>query len=364
MTAVATRTGARSDRMTVQRLQRRMVQGVPRGTIAFRKERWQGLSCLKGNLHEPFLGGWAGAIPLGYPAREETYSNATRLAPTQLPRSRSSPRLKPGVDMTSDVKSWEPLVFRLHQGFSFIYRTSRSQEKTTGAHAASRGLGTTCLASVGCRPHARDERTCRPRHATEGATTPGRRRGRERWQTSPAGVHPLPACGFWCSGHWLGHGPPAGTAGAGQGEYALVGMVAWGQALARPLTAPDLGLPPEGRGGQSQGVSGSRRGWNKQGRQEALVGARPRVSGLGERQGDQTVRDRQEAPRRLGQPMGGCCMLTLGPMPRLAGRLTGLEGPARWARRARPPKSRRPARAMACLAARGLGGRRSAQVAR
>ena len=54
MTAVATRTGARSDRMTVQRLQRRMVQGVPRGTIAFRKERWQGLSGLKGNLHEPF----------------------------------------------------------------------------------------------------------------------------------------------------------------------------------------------------------------------------------------------------------------------------------------------------------------------
>jgi hypothetical protein len=26
------------------------------------------LSCLKGNFHEQFLGGWAGAIPPGYPA--------------------------------------------------------------------------------------------------------------------------------------------------------------------------------------------------------------------------------------------------------------------------------------------------------
>jgi len=35
---------------------------------AFRKGRLQGLSCLKGNFHEQFLGGWAGAIPPGYPA--------------------------------------------------------------------------------------------------------------------------------------------------------------------------------------------------------------------------------------------------------------------------------------------------------
>ena len=62
MTAVATLTGALSDRLTVRRLQARMVKvgpqpGVRRGTIAFRKERWQGLSCLKGNFHEQFLGG-------------------------------------------------------------------------------------------------------------------------------------------------------------------------------------------------------------------------------------------------------------------------------------------------------------------
>jgi hypothetical protein len=30
--------------------------------------RSQGLSGMQGNLHVPFLGGWAGAIPPGYPA--------------------------------------------------------------------------------------------------------------------------------------------------------------------------------------------------------------------------------------------------------------------------------------------------------
>jgi hypothetical protein len=39
---------------------------------------------MQGNLHVPFLGGWVGAIPPGYPAHEETYGNATRLVPTQL----------------------------------------------------------------------------------------------------------------------------------------------------------------------------------------------------------------------------------------------------------------------------------------
>jgi hypothetical protein len=73
MTAVATLTGALSDRMTVRRLQTRMVKvvsqpGVRRGTTAFRKGRLQGLSGMQGNLHVPFLGGWAGVIPPSYPA--------------------------------------------------------------------------------------------------------------------------------------------------------------------------------------------------------------------------------------------------------------------------------------------------------
>ena len=63
--------------MTVRGLQARMVKvgpqpGVGRGTTAFRKERSQGLSGMQGNLHVPFLGGWVGAIPPGYPADEET----------------------------------------------------------------------------------------------------------------------------------------------------------------------------------------------------------------------------------------------------------------------------------------------------
>ena len=73
MTAVVTLTGALSHRMTVPGLQARMVKvgpqpGIRRGTTAFRKERSQGLSGMQGNLHVPFLGGWAGAIPPGYPA--------------------------------------------------------------------------------------------------------------------------------------------------------------------------------------------------------------------------------------------------------------------------------------------------------
>jgi hypothetical protein len=36
-------------------------------------------------------------------------------------------------------------------------------------------LGTTFLASVGCLPHSRDERTCRSPNAAEGYTTPGLR---------------------------------------------------------------------------------------------------------------------------------------------------------------------------------------------
>src|SRR5215813_4841043 len=77
MTAVATLTGALSHRLTLPGLQARMVKvgpqpGVGRCTTAFRKERSQGLSGMRGNLHVPFLGGWVGAIPPGYPADGET----------------------------------------------------------------------------------------------------------------------------------------------------------------------------------------------------------------------------------------------------------------------------------------------------
>jgi hypothetical protein len=103
-----------------------------------------------------------------------------------VPRFRFRQRLRRSVDMTSDVKGWEPL-FSVCLIFALIIsRKSRSQEDATVDHAAIRGLGTTFLASVGCLPHSRDESPCRPLHAAEGDTTPGLRRCRERWETAPA----------------------------------------------------------------------------------------------------------------------------------------------------------------------------------
>jgi hypothetical protein len=46
---------------------------------------------------EPYTMKVVRAVPNG--GREETYSNATRLAPTQLPRSRSLPRLMRSVGL-------------------------------------------------------------------------------------------------------------------------------------------------------------------------------------------------------------------------------------------------------------------------
>jgi hypothetical protein len=77
--------------------------------------------------------------------------------------------------MTSDVKGWEQLFYVRSIFFPLLYRKSRSQEDTTVDHAASRGLAPTFLASVGCLPQSRDERTLRPHNAAEGYTTPGLR---------------------------------------------------------------------------------------------------------------------------------------------------------------------------------------------
>jgi hypothetical protein len=60
------------------------------------------------------------------------------------------------------------------------------------------------------------------------------------------GVKPLPALGFRCPGHLLGHGPHEGTAFAGNGHDHLVGIFAFGHALALPLAEADRGLPPAG----------------------------------------------------------------------------------------------------------------------
>src|SRR5580765_4231994 len=95
--------------------------------------------------------------------------------------------------MTSDVKSREQLFYVRSMFFPLLYRKSRSQEDTTVDHAASRGLAPTFLASVGCRPPSRDERTCRPHNAAAGDTTPGLRRFRERLGTFLVCVNSLPS---------------------------------------------------------------------------------------------------------------------------------------------------------------------------
>ena len=85
-----------------------------------------GLSCLKGNFHEQFLGGLVGAIPPGYPADEETGRKALRLVLTQLPRSRFQPHLRRGVDMTSNVKGGSQIFLGLHD--VFVLGTSAEAE--------------------------------------------------------------------------------------------------------------------------------------------------------------------------------------------------------------------------------------------
>jgi hypothetical protein len=58
---------------------------------------------MQGNLHVPFLGGWVGAIPPGYPADEETYRKATRLVPTQLECDNYSATRQPDSTITAPV---------------------------------------------------------------------------------------------------------------------------------------------------------------------------------------------------------------------------------------------------------------------
>jgi transposase len=92
-----------------------------------------------------------------------------------LPRCGCQARLRPSVDMTSDVKSREQLFLRLHPIF-FLYPLEEPEPViTTVDHADIRGLSTTLLVSVGCLPHSRDESPFRPRNAAEGYTKPGLR---------------------------------------------------------------------------------------------------------------------------------------------------------------------------------------------
>ena len=72
-------------------------------------------------------------------------------------RSRFQPRLTPGVDMTSNVKSGQQTFLGLHVFLPCVHQKSRSQQYATVDPADIRGLGTTLLASVGCLPLSRLE---------------------------------------------------------------------------------------------------------------------------------------------------------------------------------------------------------------
>ena len=50
---------------------------------------------MQGNLHVPFLGGWVGAIPPGYPADEETGFVRPRLVATQRECDKLSEQFRP-----------------------------------------------------------------------------------------------------------------------------------------------------------------------------------------------------------------------------------------------------------------------------
>ena len=93
-------------------------------------------------------------------------------------RSRFQPQLRPGVDMTSNVKRWLPIFLPCLHPLDSVHRKRRSQEETTVDPAASRGVATPFRASVGGRPRARHAGVLQPLHAIAGDTTPGRRLGR------------------------------------------------------------------------------------------------------------------------------------------------------------------------------------------
>jgi hypothetical protein len=60
------------------------------------------------------------------------------------------------------------------------------------------------------------------------------------------GSHQQPSFGRGWHSPGRGNGPQQGTPCAGNGDHALMGMVACGHPVALPCAAPDLGLPADG----------------------------------------------------------------------------------------------------------------------
>jgi hypothetical protein len=114
------------------------------------------------------------------------------------------------IAMTSEVKRSAATVLTSScRVVAIVHRKSRSQSETTVEPAAIRGVVTTGLVAVGCRPQSRDEKTRRPLHAVEGDTRPGRRRGRSTLATFCAvGAMPRGPVGRRLSRAPVSPGPP------------------------------------------------------------------------------------------------------------------------------------------------------------
>jgi hypothetical protein len=126
------------------------------------------------------------------------------------------------------------------------YRKRRSQSAPTVAPADIRGLGTTGLASVGCRPRSGPEDTCRSLNAIEGDTTPGRRLLRctleARCVVGAPAVRVADLRGHW---HLFGDGPHEADRFTGDGDHGLVCVFPACQQFSIAFTEADLRLPAD-----------------------------------------------------------------------------------------------------------------------
>ena len=95
---------------------------------AFRKERLQGLSCLKGNFHEQFLGGWAGAIPPGYPALGRRTARQRALI---LPTGKGGWERRGGLAKQAVHKAWSHVDYwaRLLEGEADLRRDRATKSR-------------------------------------------------------------------------------------------------------------------------------------------------------------------------------------------------------------------------------------------
>src|SRR5262249_14416019 len=109
------------------------------------------------------------------------------------------------------------------------------------------------LASVGCLPHSRDERTLRPRNAAEGCTTPGLRLCRWTGESGrTVAAHQQPSLCLRCYSNVLSNSPHKGAQFPGHGDHDLMRIFACGHQVAIAFTEAHLGLPADGldRGGE------------------------------------------------------------------------------------------------------------------